>query len=247
MGQRRLSVSKETIMGRKAKDALSGIHDGFPIFLGYFTTALAFGLLTRNSGFRFVEGVMVSLTNFAGSGQFLMMNLYNAGSLLLEIALSVFFINSRYIFMAASLSQKLKDRKSVLGRIMTGFGTTDEVFAVSSFKGELLSYSYMAGLIFTSYAGWVSGTAIGYVAGTFLPEVVQKAAVITVYAMFASLLGSEARNHVKALFVASFSALTNTVLIVLLGLGTGVSFLISLILATLFGAVIYTDKEAGIE
>ena len=234
-------------MGRKAKDALSGIHDGFPIFLGYFTTALAFGLLTRNSGFRFVEGVMVSLTNFAGSGQFLMMNLYNAGSLLLEIALSVFFINSRYIFMAASLSQKLKDRKSVLGRIMTGFGTTDEVFAVSSFKGELLSYSYMAGLIFTSYAGWVSGTAIGYVAGTFLPEVVQKAAVITVYAMFASLLGSEARNHVKALFVASFSALTNTVLIVLLGLGTGVSFLISLILATLFGAVIYTDKEAGIE
>ena len=234
-------------MGRKAKDALSGIHDGFPIFLGYFTTALAFGLLTRNSGFRFVEGVMVSLTNFAGSGQFLMMNLYNAGSLLLEIALSVFFINSRYIFMAASLSQKLKDRKSVLGRIVTGFGTTDEVFAVSSFKGELLSYSYMAGLIFTSYAGWVSGTAIGYVAGTFLPEVVQKAAVITVYAMFASLLGSEARNHVKALFVASFSALTNTVLIVLLGLGTGVSFLISLILATLFGAVIYTDKEAGIE
>ena len=82
-------------MADRKHDLLSGIHDGFPIFLGYFTTALAFGLLTRTSGFRFVEGVLVSMTSFAGSGQFLMMNLYNAGSLLLEIALSVFFINSR--------------------------------------------------------------------------------------------------------------------------------------------------------
>ncbi len=234
-------------MGNRSRDMLSGIRDGFPIFLGYFTTALAFGLLTRNSGFRFVEGVLVSLTNFAGSGQFLMMNLYNAGSLLFEIALSVFFINSRYIFMAASLSTRLKDKKSIPGRIMCGFGTTDEVFAVSSFKGSPLTYSYMAGLIFTSYAGWVSGTALGYIGGTFLPEVVQKAAVITVYAMFASLLGSETRKHVKALFVAAFSALSNTILILVLNMSTGVSFLISLILATIFGAFIYTDKEAGLE
>ena len=60
----------------------------------------------------------------------------------------------------------------------------------------------MAGLIFISYIGWVSGTAIGFAAGTFLPEVVQKAAVITVYAMFASLLGAETRRNVKAILVA---------------------------------------------
>ena len=234
-------------MMSRGKDALSGIRDGLPIFLGYFTTALAFGLLTRTSGFRFVEGVLVSLTNFAGSGQFLMMNLYNAGSLLLEIALSVFFINSRYIFMAASLSTRLKDRNSIPGRIMCGFGTTDEVFAVSSFKGEALSYSYMAGLIFTSYAGWVSGTAVGYLVGTVLPDVMQKAAVITIYAMFASLLGSETLKHAKALLVALVSAAANSILIMAVGVSTGVSFLISLIAATLFGAVIYTDKEAGIE
>ena len=234
-------------MMSRGKDALSGIRDGLPIFLGYFTTALAFGLLTRTSGFRFVEGVLVSLTNFAGSGQFLMMNLYNAGSLLLEIALSVFFINSRYIVMAASLTTRLKDRTSIPGRIMCGFGTTDEVFAVSSFKGEALSYSYMAGLIFTSYAGWVSGTAVGYLVGTVLPDVMQKAAVITIYAMFASLLGSETLKHAKALLVALVSAAANSILIMAVGVSTGVSFLISLIAATLFGAVIYTDKEAGIE
>ena len=229
------------------KDIRMGIRDGFPIFLGYFTTALAFGLLTRTSGFTFVQGVLVSITNFAGSGQFLMMNLYNAGSFLLSIALSVFFINSRYIFMASSLSQRLEDPKSIPGRFMCGFGTVDEVFTVASFKGHKLSYSYMAGLIFTSYVGWVSGTVIGYVGGTFLPEVVQKAAVITVYAMFASLLGSEARHKAKAVLVAALSALLNSILILVAGFQTGLAFIISMIAATIFGALIYSDEEVGIE
>ena len=234
-------------MANAGKEIKDGIRDGFPIFLGYFTTALAFGLLTRTSGFTFVEGVLVSITNFAGSGQFLMMNLYNAGTFLLGIALSVFFINSRYIFMAASLSGRLKSPRSIPGRLMCGFGTTDEVFAVASFKGIKLPYTYMAGLIFTSYSGWVSGTAVGYIAGTVLPDVVQKAAVITVYAMFASLLGGEVRKNTKALLTAGVSALINSVLILGAGVSTGLSFLISLIAATIFGAMIYTDKEAGIE
>ena len=229
------------------KDIREGLHDGSPIFLGYFTTALAFGLLTRTSGFTFVEGVLTSMITFAGSGQFLMMNLYNAGSLLLSIIVSVFFINSRYIFMASSLSQRLADPSSIPGRLMCGFGTVDEVFTVASFKGRKLSYSYMAGLIFISYIGWVSGTAIGYLGGTFLPDVVQKAAVITVYAMFASLLGGEARRKLKAILVASLSALLNSLLILVAGLSTGLSFLISMIAATIFGALIYTDKEVGIE
>ena len=228
-------------------DIKTGIKDGLPIFLGYFTTALAFGLLTRTSGLTFVEGVLVSITNYAGSGQFLMMNLYNAGTFLLGIALSVFFINSRYIFMAASLATKLENPRSIPGRIMVGFGTTDEVFAVASFKGEKVSYAYMAGLIFTSYAGWVGGTACGYIAGSFLPDVIQKSAVITIYAMFASLLGGEASKLAKVLLIALISAVMNSFLILTAGVSTGVSFLISLLVSTVAGAFIYTDKEAGLE
>ncbi|MBQ2258762.1 MAG: AzlC family ABC transporter permease [Spirochaetales bacterium] len=230
----------------KRKDALEGIKDGFPIFLGYFTTALAFGLLTRTSGLRFVEGILISLTNYSGSGQFLMMNLFNAGSFLLEIVISVFFLNTRYIFMASSLYTHLENPKSIAGRLMCGFGTTDEIFAVAALKGKKLTYSYMAGIVFTSYAGWTSGTAMGYIAGTFLPDVIQKAAVITVYAMFASLLGSESRKNSKALLVLLVSAGLNSMLILLFGVGTGVSFLISMLAATIFGCFIYTDEEAGV-
>lgn len=233
-------------MQSRGKDILEGIKDGFPIFLGYFTTALAFGLLTRTSGLAFVQGALISITNYSGSGQFLMMNLYNAGSLLLEIALSVFFLNSRYIFMASSLYTHLDNKKSIPGRILCGFGTTDEVFAVAALKGHSLTYSYMAGLIFTSYLGWVSGTVLGFLSGTFLPDVIQKAAVITVYAMFASLLGGETRKHIKALLVLVVSGGINSILILCLNLSTGVSFLISMLVATVFGAFIYSDEEAGV-
>ncbi len=223
-----------------------GIQDGLPIFLGYFSTALAFGLLCRSSGLFLVESQAISLSNFSGSGQFLMMNLFNAGSLMFEIVLSVFFLNTRYIFMASSLSQKLERPESFWGRIMCGFGTTDEIFTVASFKNRKLEYSYLAGLIFTSYAGWNSGTCLGYIAGTFLPDVIQKAAAITCYAMFASLLGGETRRNAKALLALLISGGINSFLILVLKLGTGISFLISMLSTAIIAAFIYTDEEAGV-
>ncbi|HPZ16782.1 MAG TPA: AzlC family ABC transporter permease, partial [Sphaerochaeta sp.] len=48
-----------------------GFHDGLPIFIGYFPTALAFGLVCRDLGLRAWHAILFSVTNFAGSGQFL--------------------------------------------------------------------------------------------------------------------------------------------------------------------------------
>ena len=59
--------------------------------------------------------------------------------------------------------------------------------------------------------------------------------------VFSALWGSR-----YAVF-ASVSALLNSLLILAAGLSTGLSFLISMIAATIFGALIYTDEEAGIE
>ena len=40
-------------------------------------------------------------------------------------------------------------------RFAVSFGITDEVFAVSVQRKGLVSATYMAGLILTSYVGWV--------------------------------------------------------------------------------------------
>ena len=223
-----------------------GILDGLPIFIGYFTTAIAFGLMSTTLSFTLFETWLTSFFVYAGSSQFLLLSLVKNGASVASVVISVFFINSRYIFMASSLSPRLP-AGNVRGRLFAGFHTTDEVFSVASFKGESISWPYLIGLGLTSWTGWWSGSIVGATIGDFLPDVIKRAAVITVYAMFASILGGESRKNVKALIVFLISAVINSVMILGFGLSAGLSIVVSMLTATLAASFIYTDEEAGIK
>ncbi len=223
-----------------------GILDGLPIFIGYFTTAIAFGLMSTTLSFTLFETWLTSFFVYAGSSQFLLLSLIRSGASVASVVISVFFINSRYIFMASSLSQRLPS-KSIRGRLFAGFHTTDEVFSVASFKGESISWPYLIGLGLTSWTGWWSGSIVGASVGDFLPDVIKRAAVITVYAMFASILGGESRRNVKALVVFLISAVINSVMILGFNLSAGLSIVVSMLSATVAASFIYTDEEAGME
>ncbi len=227
----------------KLKD---GVLDGLPIFIGYFTTAVAFGLMSTTLSFSLFETWLTSFIVYAGSSQFLLLSLIKSGASVISIVLSVFFINSRYIFMASSLSPRLSQGSGVPVRIAAGFNTTDEVFSVASFKGQPITPSYLIGLGLISWIGWWSGSLVGAAVGDFLPNVIKRSAVITVYAMFASILGGESRRNIKALIVFAISAVTNSVMILLLGLSAGFSIVVSMLTATVAASFIYTDEEAGI-
>ncbi len=223
-----------------------GIIDGLPVFTGYFTTAIAFGLMSTTLSFSLFETWLTSFFVYAGSSQFLILTLMKSGAGIVSIVISVFFINSRYIFMASSLSGKLEDKRSVIGRLFAGFSTTDEVFALASFKEGKITWPYLVGLSLTSWTGWWSGSLVGATVGDFLPDVIKTAAVITVYAMFASILGGESRKSLKAIPVFFLSALINTVMILVFNLSTGFSTVIAMIAGTVFASFIYTDEEVGI-
>ena len=222
-----------------------GILDGLPIFIGYFTTALAFGLMSTTLSFSLFETWLTSFLVYAGSSQFLILSLIRSGANIATIVISVFFINSRYIFMASSLSPRL-ETKSVPGRIFAGFSTTDEVFSVCSFKEGKIGMPYLIGLSLTSWTGWWSGSIAGATIGDFLPEVIKKAAVITVYAMFASILGGESRKSFKAIIVFLISAAINSFMILVLGLSSGLSIVVSMLTGAVAASFIYTDEEAGL-
>ncbi len=147
-----------------------GCIEGFPIFVGYFPTAMAFGLVCRDLGMRIWEAVLFSVTNFAGSGQFLAANLIGGGALLAELFVSVLLVNLRYSFMGAELNRNL-EKGGVRGwkKALLAHGTTDEVFSVAVLHREPISKEYLAGLELTAYSGWVSGTAVGFLVGMILP------------------------------------------------------------------------------
>lgn len=216
-----------------------GFIDGFPIFLGYFSTAIAFGLVCRNVNISFINSTLISVTNFAGSGQFLMVNLLANGALLFELFVSVLLINLRYLFMGASLNQRLPKDISNFKKAIVAFSTTDEIFSVAILKPQKLNFPYLFSLELTSYTGWVLGTIAGYLIGIALPFKLQLAMSVTLYAMFASLLGSETREGgYKVIIVGAISAGINSFLVMVLNIAIGWSFVIAMLSATIIGSFV---------
>ena len=184
----------------KKKEFLEGIRDGIPICLGYFSVSMAFGLTAVLSGVPIWAAVMISLTNLTSAGQFAGMNLIAAQGALVEIGLTTLIINIRYFLMSISMSQKVEPKMTLQERLAVSFGITDEIFAVSMQRDHELTSAYMAGLIVTPVLGWTSGTLIGAVATSFMPEALSNALGIALYGMFIAVIVPPAREHKNVLF-----------------------------------------------
>ncbi|MFA7109044.1 MAG: AzlC family ABC transporter permease [Sphaerochaetaceae bacterium] len=222
-----------------------GFQDGIPILLGYFSTAIAFGLICRNVGIPFFETCLYSFTNFAGAGQFLAVNLFASGALLFEYFIGINLINLRYLFMGVALRTHLAPGVKGIKKMIVAFGVTDEIFTVASMKNsDCISFDYMAGLISSSYLGWNLGTAVGFMMGMILPKALQMAVGVTLYAMFSSLLSVEFKNKgPKVLIIAGFSAAINSFLIIVLSFPSGWSFVISMVSTAVIGALLIKEEK----
>ncbi len=219
-----------------------GVTDGAPIFIGYFPTAVAFGLVCRNAGLLLWESALSSAAIYGGSSQFLGINLLASGAALFEFVLSVALVNLRYTFEGAAVAAKL-DHIHGIKRFAVGFFTTDEVFGVSVLKGKPLCWKYMCALQLTSYLGWVSGTVCGCLMGSFLPHAWQLAVGVTLYAMFGAMWAGEVRKGgVRILLVGLLAGSVNSILSLGLHLGAGWSFVIAMLGATFTGALM--EREA---
>lgn len=165
-----------------------GFKDGIPVALGYLSVAFAFGMLAVSKNFMPWVPVVISLSNFTGTGQFAGLDLIYAGSACFEVAFTVLIINLRYSLMSLSLSQKLSEDVTLPQRFAIAFGNTDEIYAIAMQQNGLLNYRYMSGLIICAYSGWVGGTALGAVASSIFPQSVLGALGIALYAMFIAII-----------------------------------------------------------
>ena len=175
-----------------------GIKSGLPIGIGYIPVSFTFGFLAVSGGLPIWVAVVISLTNLTSAGQFAGTNLIFAGAGYLEVALTTFVINIRYMLMSLSLSQKLERKTGTLARLALAFGITDETFVVGSLKPGTLTAPFMLGLILMPVAGWNLGTLMGGCISTLLPQGLQNAMGIALYAMFIALIipAAKASAHV---------------------------------------------------
>ena len=99
-----------------------------PVMLGYIFLGIAFGLLLQNAGYDFVWAFCASLFIYAGSMQFVLVNLLTAGAGLLYTAVMTLFINGRHIFYGLSFVEKYKKMGKAYPYMV--FSLTDETYSV---------------------------------------------------------------------------------------------------------------------
>ena len=213
---------------------------GIPVFIGYFPIAVTFGLLAVSVKISLAETFSFSVIVFAGASQFVGLNMIKSGIGAGEIVLTTFLLNFRHFLMSASLSSRASFCKGVLPFI--AFGITDETFSVASMEKRELSESYMLGLNFTAYTGWVAGTVAGFMAGDFLPPVVQESISICLYAMFVAILIPAVRKSFRAGIIALIAGVCNSALGYIDVSGSGWNIIISIIAASCAGMIFFGEE-----
>lgn len=178
-----------------------GLRDGIPICLGYLSVSFTFGMMATQGGLPVWIAVLISMTNLTSAGQFAGTGLILSHGSFLEIGITTFVINIRYMLMSLSLSQKVEPSMTTPQRLGLSFGITDEIFAVAIQQKGNVNAKYLAGLIVTPYFGWALGTLMGGVATGLLPEVLRAALGIAIYGMFIAIIIPPARENRPIAFV----------------------------------------------
>ena len=77
-----------------------------PVLMGYLAIGMAFGLMLQAEGYGVVWALAMSLTIYAGSGQYLGVSLLAAGASLGQVAFLTLMINFRHLVYGLSMLEK---------------------------------------------------------------------------------------------------------------------------------------------
>lgn len=227
-----------------------GFRDGFPICLGYFPIAFAFGVAAAKAGFTLWLAELMNALIYSGSGEFALLNLVKGGeTLIFTYALTIFVINCRYILLSLSLSQRLDPKMNVFQRMIFSFFNTDEIFAIATRERGKLKAPYLFGIATLPYIGWLSGTIIGCLFTDLMPLSISSAMGIILYAMFVFTIVPPAKTSKPVLWVVIISVIISVILectpFIVERISSGWIVIICTVVASLIGAVFFPieDKE----
>lgn len=141
-----------------------------PVLAGFSFLGITYGVLMRTSGFSLLLPIVISLTVFAGSMQFVAVNVLLGAFDPIQTLVLTLTINARHLFYGLSLLDKYKG----LGKktVYLIFGMCDETFSIncSTDVPEDVDrgwFYFFVTLLDQCY--WVGGTVIGSVFGSMLP------------------------------------------------------------------------------
>lgn len=142
-----------------------------PVMAGYLVLGMGFGVLLHDQGYSWWWAAVMSLLIYAGSLQYLAVDLMAAGAGIITTALMSLVVNFRHLFYGITMLERYKKAGRVRPYLI--FALTDETFSLVC-QGDLpdgvseKAYYFWVSLFNHCY--WIVGSVLGTFVGNILGE-----------------------------------------------------------------------------
>lgn len=156
-------------MGVISKAFKEAFPKTIPIFAGFTLLGISYGILMHQAGFSVVYPFLCSLLIFAGSVEFLIVNMLLGDFSPLNVLLISLVVNARHLFYGISMLEKFKD--TGWKKIYLMFGMCDESFSIissSECPEDVDKGWYMFFITLLNHSYWVFGATLGGFLGSLI-------------------------------------------------------------------------------
>lgn len=151
------------------KAFLAAFPQTIPIFAGFTFLGIAYGIYMNVSGFSPVYPALMSLTIFAGSVEFVAVNLLLGAFNPLSALIITLMINARHLFYGISMLDKYKG--TGLKKFYLIFGMCDESFSINytaNIPNDVDKGWFMFFVTLLNHGYWFFGATIGGIFGALV-------------------------------------------------------------------------------
>jgi 4-azaleucine resistance transporter AzlC len=180
-----------------------GVRRALPIAIAVFLFGVSFGLLARSVGMGRVAPIVMSATTFAGSAQFAVASILDAGGTAAAAILAAVLLNVRYAPISISVGHLFGG--AAPKRLAQSQLIVDESWALASRGGGRFDRDVLLGAGLLLYPCWVAGTALGVLGAGVLGNPARLGLDAAFPALFLALVLPQVRGR-RALAAASAAA-----------------------------------------
>lgn len=192
-------------------DFIKGVRQELPLALSAIPFGLILGASLESWNIPFLLGISTSFIIFAGSSQFIVLQMMAVSAPAFAVIFAALATNLRHIFYTLKLIPYF-NRLTLPQKITSAYLLTDECFAAvhEMEKKESLTFCMYLGAGLTLWSIWNVSTILGYALGNVLPTSLHLEKTIDF--LFLAILALQIQNRstlMSAVFAAFASVMTS--------------------------------------
>lgn len=138
-----------------------------PVMTGYLALGIGFGILLESKGYGVLWSLSMAVFIYAGSMQYVAINLITGGASLITTALTTLMVNARHLFYGISMMDKYK--KTGAKKPYLIFALTDETYSLvcgDDYPEHTDPHKYQLAVSLANHIYWITGCAAGSLIGS---------------------------------------------------------------------------------